>query len=306
MTEEVFAAIDLGSNSFRILVANYQQGKFEKVAKFRERVQMARGLDSQGEIKPAYWHKGIASIFQFAEILKKYRPRYVRAVATNVFRKAQNAKAWIQEASKILEYPIEIISGEEEANLIYLGISRSILVPYQQLMVVDIGGGSTEVVIGTAESPLIAKSCDMGCISYQQRFFVGTEILENQFTQAIRAAKQELAKSISLNDPRVWWNLCLGSSGTVSTCYELLQRLDISSDEIKLSDLRRVQEKLLQLKYIKKFSQLGLSVDRKDIFASGLAILIAIFEYFSLETLQYSKAAIREGILWDFISKNPA
>ncbi len=299
MRNELYAAIDLGSNSFRLIIAKCRGEGFDVLINARERVQMAKGLDMARNIDAVYWQRGLAACQIFSVLLKSYRPVQVRIVATNVFRVANNARAWVKDAEKILENKIEIISGKKEAELIYRGAVADMACPQKKLFVVDIGGGSTEFSIGCQDNIEDLASCSMGCITYHQKYFRDQDITEKQFAQAIHAAKKMLAKTKIGDSHR--WDVCLGSSGTIGACYFLLQKLERADDAITLAGLNYLRQALLELKFHDQLPKLGLSADRKEIFPSGLAILIAIFEAFAIEQMFFTRATIREGVLWEMV-----
>lgn len=296
----MIAAIDLGSNSFRLVIAKRDGEQFSIMINARERVQMARGLDDDNNITNIYWQRGLAAIQVFATLLKAFAVSEVRVVATNVFRVANNARDWVAAAEIILRHPIEIISGKVEAELIYIGAAHDADTENLRVLVTDIGGGSTEFAIGVAAELNHVTSCSMGCINYQKRFFQDSTLSLSQFKSANDAAKKMIEKSIEFdkND----WDKALGCSGTIGACHFLLDHLEGGVEMITLDGLYSLLECLLKLEDYDKLPLLGLSLDRKEIFPSGLAILIAIFEILGIKEMAFCKATVREGVLWSLIN----
>ncbi len=233
-----------------------------------------------------------------AESLKGFEPDSVRIVATHTLRRARNARDFINAAKDILPYPIEVISGVEEARLIYSGVAHTNHADGQQL-VIDIGGGSTEFVIGEGFTPLLCRSLQMGCVSYTKRFFSDGELKAKAFDRAITAAQQEL-ELIDNKYRRLGWVQCIGTSGTIRSLFTLCQQDRPNGHDIPvtLKSLRNLMKQFISAGHIDKLSYPDLSEDRRVVIAGGLAILIAVFKALEIEGLVYSPAALREGVLY--------
>lgn len=233
-----------------------------------------------------------------AESLRGFEPDSVRIVATHTLRKAVNARDFINQAKEILPYPVEVISGVEEARLIYSGVAHTNHADGQQL-VVDIGGGSTEFVIGKGFKPLLCRSLQMGCVSYTKRFFPDGELKGKAFERAITAAAQEL-EMIDGKYRRLGWVQCIGTSGTIRSLFNLCQQDNTIGHDIPvtLKSLRNLMKEFINAGHVDKLSYPNLSDDRRVVIAGGLAILIAVFKALDIDGLTYSPAALREGVLY--------
>lgn len=300
------AAIDLGSNSFHLLVANYQDGQLQVVAKLGEKVQLAAGLDDDGMLSEDAMQRALACLAQFAPFIEDIAPRHLRVVGTNALRAAHNSQALIERAEALLGHEIEIIAGREEARLIYLGAAHALADVHGKRLIVDIGGGSTELIIGENFEPLALESLHMGCVVYTQRFFVDGEITEQRFRRAELAALSELA-NIRRHYLALGWADPVGSSGTIKAVAAVLAANGDSPDELIHRDgLQALRKQLIKCKQLDKVALQGLKEDRAKVFPAGVAILCAIFEAFDLTSMRYSDGALREGVLYDLAGRNTA
>ncbi|MEW9799066.1 exopolyphosphatase [Alteromonas sp. CYL-A6] len=292
------AALDIGSNSFHLVVARIMAGSVQILHRVKQKVRLAEGLDDNDILSDEAIERGLRTLAVVAESLKGFEPDSVRIVATHTLRKARNARDFIRAARNILPYPIEIISGNEEARLIYSGVAHTTHTEGQQL-VVDIGGGSTEFVIGEGFTPLLCRSLQMGCVSYTQRFFADGKLTARLFSKAITAAEQEL-ELIESKYRQLGWVQCIGTSGTIRALYMLAQTTNDGSHEIPvtLKHLKALQKQFVEAGHIDKLDTTTISEDRLPVIAAGLAILIAIFKALRIEGLTYSSAALREGVLY--------
>lgn len=292
------AALDMGSNSFHLVVARINAGSVQILHRVKQKVRLAEGLDNDDVLSQEAIDRGLQTLRIVAESLKGFEPDSVRIVATHTLRKAKNAKDFIHAAKDILPYPIEVISGTEEARLIYSGVAHTSHAEGQQL-VVDIGGGSTEFVIGEGLSPLICRSLQMGCVSYTQRFFADGKLTAKAFKKAITAAEQEL-ELIEDKYRRLGWQQCIGTSGTIRTLCLLAQPESATNTEtpLTLKALNQLTRQFIDAGHIDKLTMPVLSPDRKVVIAAGLAVLTAIFKALRIDSLQYSPAALREGVLY--------
>ena len=223
-SHDILAALDLGSNSFHLVVAKRTDSGFRIVDKHKETVRLASGLDVHGSLKKESIKNAINCISRLSERIRDLPTRGVRIVGTNTLRKAKNSEAFIIEAEKIIGHPIDIISGTEEARLIYLGVTKDIGFVDSKTLVIDIGGGSTEIIIGKNSEPLMLSSLHMGCISQTLKFFQAGNLDIEVFNQAMVAVAQEL-EPISLSYRDYGWNKVLGSSGTIISIYEILEKI---------------------------------------------------------------------------------
>ncbi|MGL4861029.1 MAG: exopolyphosphatase [Enterobacteriaceae bacterium] len=291
------AAIDLGSNSFHMIVARIINGSIQVLSRVKQRVQLAEGLDSKNHLSEEAMARGLNCLAMFAERLQGFMPQQVRIVATYTLRESANSPLFLKRAAAIIPYPIEIIAGQEEARLIYMGVAHTHPEKGQKL-VIDIGGGSTELVIGNGFNPILAESRRMGCVSFAKHFFPEGQISEARFQQACIAASQKL-EGIAWQFRQYGWQIALGASGTIKAACAVLQELGEKEDGITPERLQLLISKSLKFKNCRQINLPGLSDDRRDIFAPGLAILRALFDALHIKALYLSEGALREGVLYE-------
>jgi len=296
------AAVDLGSNSFRLQFAKVVDGHLIFHDSLREQVKLGAGLNSDKTLTQEAQQRAIACLERFSERLRGLPIAAVRAVATNTFRVAKNADQFLPRAEKALGFPIEIIAGREEARMIFLGVSHS-LPPTEHLrLVVDIGGGSTEFIIGKALQPRAMESLFMGCVSYTLRFFPEQKLDEKYFIKAQLAAATEL-QNIAHHFAAPAWQEAIGSSGTARTLGEVLRLYGLSDGAITLDGLSTLRQMLVKCKHINKVDLLGVSADRASVLPGGLAIMMAIFESLKITRMRVSESALREGVLYELLGR---
>ncbi|USD65767.1 exopolyphosphatase [Vibrio sp. SCSIO 43136] len=296
-THRDIAAIDLGSNSFHMVVAKVVGPDLQLVSRHKQRVRLASGLDKHGNLDHAAMQRGLDCLAMFAERLQGFEPESVRIAATHTLRQAQNAHLFVQRAQEVLPYPIEIISGLEEGRLIYVGVAHT-QPESDKKLVIDIGGGSTEMIIGCGFEPKLVNSKQMGCVSFTNKYFVNGKLSERNFAKAELAAEQKL-ESLERSYRKAGWDAALGSSGTIKAIREVLIGLGYEDGLITLKRLRALIEELCQFKSIDDIELAGLAEERKPVFAAGVAILTAIVETLKIESLQFSAGALREGLLYE-------
>lgn len=300
------AAIDLGSNSFHLLVANYQHERLQVVARLGEKVQLAAGLDDDGMLSEAAMQRALDCLGRFAPFLTDITDANLRIVGTNALRDAHNSQTFIERAEAQLGHAIEIIAGREEARLIYLGAAHA-LAENGRRLIVDIGGGSTEFIIGEEFEPKALESLRMGCVTFSRRFFPDGELNEKRMRRAELAALSELA-NIQRPYQRLGWDDPVGSSGTIKAAATVLHAHGDTPHEgvITRSGLKKLRERLLKCKHLDKVELDGLKPDRAKVFPAGVAILGAIFEAFDLDQMRFADGALREGVLYDMAGRNSA
>lgn len=293
------AALDIGSNSFHLVVARIVAGSVQILHKVKQKVRLADGLDADNTLSQEAMHRGLNTLQVIAESLQGFEPDSVRIVATYTLRKARNAQDFINAARLILPYPIEVISGNEEARLIYSGVAHTIHGEGRRL-VVDIGGGSTEFAIGEGYDTRLLRSLQMGCVSYTQRFFKNGELKPKAFDKAITAAQQEL-EMIDAKYNRLGWQHCIGTSGTARMLVNLAQTQCNRAEDGKLTlhNLQCLIKASCEAEHIDNVKFDGLSDDRKPVFAAGLAIMTAIFKSLKIEDMEFTPAALREGVIYE-------
>lgn len=296
------AAVDLGSNSFHMIVAAVSDGNLQIVDRIKEMVRLAAGLDAQNRISPEVSKRALACLNRFSQRLRDLPRGAVRIVGTNTLRKAHNSDKFISKAEAILGHPIEIISGQEEARLIYLGVSHSLEDDGDQRLVMDIGGGSTEYIIGQHFNPEQMESLFMGCVSFSQQFFKNGSLSEARMRKAEIAALQELS-SIREQYKATGWDTAIGASGSIISIHDVIIAKGWSSYGITSEALKKLRQEVIAAGHIDKLSLPALSEDRKPVFAGGLAILCATFESLDIELLRVSNGAVREGLLYDHLGR---
>ncbi|WP_299015672.1 exopolyphosphatase [uncultured Photobacterium sp.] len=291
------AAIDIGSNSFHMVVARIVGQSLQIISRHKQRVHLASGLDIHQNLDQAAIQRGLNCLAMFAERLQGFEPENVRIAATYTLRQAQNAHVFLKRAECLLPYPIEIIPGTEEARLIYLGVAHT-QPENDRKLVVDIGGGSTELVIGEKFDTHLAYSKHMGCVSYNQYYFVKDKINAKNMAAATLAAEQKM-ESIASQYRKKGWKYAVGSSGTIKAIREVLIGMGHSDGIITSKRLNQLTDKILSYKTAKDLEFQGLSDDRKPVFAAGVAILSAVFSSLKIEQMSYSDGALREGLLYE-------
>jgi exopolyphosphatase/guanosine-5'-triphosphate,3'-diphosphate pyrophosphatase len=297
-----FAAIDLGSNSFHMIVAREDAGRIQIVDRMREMVRLAEGLDEGNRISPEAMERGIACLERFGERVKGLPASNVRVVGTNTLRLAANGGQFIYRAQRALGHEVDVIAGHEEARLIYLGVCHALEDDNAWRLVFDIGGGSTEVILGRHFQPSEMDSLHMGCVSLSQRFFADGRIDENSLRRAELAALQEFEPIVELYRRR-GWDTAIGSSGTVTAVRDIVHELGLASEGIPRTSLAPLREAMVSAGSIDALDLKGLQRQRAPVFPGGYAVLSAAFEAFGLEHMRVAKGALREGCLHDLLGR---
>ncbi|WP_435926925.1 exopolyphosphatase [Dryocola sp. BD613] len=292
-----YAAIDLGSNSFHMVIARVVDGALQPIGRIKQRIHLADGLDEINHLSDEAMERGLSCLALFAGRLQGFTAANIRIVGTHTLRQAVNALDFLKRASKVIPYPIEIISGQEEARLIFMGVEHTQPERGRKL-VVDIGGGSTEMVIGENFEPTLVESRRMGCVSFAKTFFSDGEISAAQFNRACIAALQKL-ESLAPQYRTHGWDVALGTSGSIKAIHEVLMAMGEKEGIITLPRLHMLRDKVLEYKKVSSLSLPGLSEDRVPVFIPGLAILIGVFTALSIKALRYSDCALREGVLYE-------
>lgn len=296
------AAVDLGSNSFRLQLARVVDDHLIFHDSLREVVRLGAGLSDDKTLSDEALNRAIECLNRFGERLRGLPPQAVRAVATNTFRVAKNAPQLLKAAQEALGFPIEIIAGREEARMIFVGVSHSLPKAEHKRLVIDIGGGSTEFIIGEGLEPLEMESLYMGCVSYSLKYFPDGKITEEAFERAQIAAATEI-QTISKNFKSKHWQEAVGSSGTARTLGEVLRLNGLTDGAVTLEGLYQLRQQLIGSKEVKKIQLQGLSVDRSSVISGGLAIMIAAFEGLSIDKLTVANSALREGVLYELLGR---
>ncbi|MDI4634172.1 Ppx/GppA family phosphatase [Pelomonas sp. V22] len=307
-TSQVLAAIDMGSNSFRLEIARLEGGQYKRQQYLKETVRLGGGLDAEGQLSEEAMQRGLACLARFAAALQGFAPECVRAVATQTLREARNRDAFLARAEQALGFPIEVISGREEARLIFAGVAR--LQPSEATrLVIDIGGRSTEMILGRGRKPLKAESFQIGSVSLSMRFFPTGAFTAEAFRAAQIAAGAELEeafKQFSRQHSKPAWAEALGSSGTVGAVSQLLAGSGITDGTVTTEALRWCIEQCLAAGHMDKLALPGLKEDRRAVVAGGLCILYTLLTQFGIEALKPAKGALRQGVVFDLAERlNP-
>jgi exopolyphosphatase/guanosine-5'-triphosphate,3'-diphosphate pyrophosphatase len=296
------AAIDLGSNSFHMVLGRVVGEKAVITDQLKEMVQLGAGLDKARLLSDASQQRALACIERFAQRASSLPGENVRAVGTNTLRVARNGERFLERAKQALGHPIEIISGVEEARLIYSGVMSDRAAKDERLLVVDIGGGSTELIIGEGAKPLDLESLYMGSITMMQQHFDDGKLNAKRFRRAEVTAMQELER-VQGRFRRLGWRASVGASGTVRAVARVVRDNGWSKDGITRDSLRKLRDAMVDAGSLERLSFKGLSPSRASVFPGGLAILLAIFESLDVEAMQVSKSALREGLLNDLLGR---
>lgn len=301
-TKHTAAAVDLGSNSFHMIVAEVDGGRLKVIDKMREMVRLAGGLDETGRLRDDVALRAIECLRRFGQRLRGMPVGSVRAVGTNTLRKARNSAAFIARAEEALGHPIDVIAGHEEARLIYLGVSHSLEDDNRRRLVVDIGGGSTELILGRQFDPQQLESLHMGCVGISARYFPEGRVSAEEMRAAEIAALQEL-EAVAEVFRQKGWDTSIGASGTVLAIAEAVQGSGWCKDGITAAALKKLSKALVAAGSMAKADIVGVTAERAPVFPGGVAILSAIFEALGIEHLHCASGALREGLIFDHIGR---
>lgn len=295
---EVYAALDLGSNSFHLLLARFERGKLVVIDRLKESVRIGAGLQPDGTLSEASANEAIAALGRLGERLRNLPAAQVRVVGTNTLRAAKNRDEFLIRAEAALGVPINVISGVEEARLIYQGVARDFTPGDNTRLVVDIGGGSTEFVLGGAK-PQQLESLYMGCVSFSRQFFSDGKLTRSNYDSAVLAARRELQSIASRFSVRNW-DEAVGSSGTVRAIERVLDATGLIRHHVITADgLDALAEAVIAAQQVSELQLPGLDDERRPVFAGGLAILHGAFQELGIDAMHVSMYAIREGIIYD-------
>lgn len=298
------AAVDLGSNSFRLEIGRVVDGQILRVDYLKEAVRQGGDLDEDRNLKPQAFERGLKCLARFGERLKGFPVEHVRAVATQTLREAANSEDFIKQAQKVLGYPIEIISGVEEARLIYQGVSRMLPQSDEKRLVIDIGGRSTEFILGQHFKANVTESLRLGSVGWSQKYFADGQFSERNFERAEIAAESiiDMIASRYVGQSEVAY----GASGTVGAVADVLAGADFAPDRIERAQLEWLKQTLIKAKTPDRLNMEGLKDDRRAVIGGGLAILTAVFDTLQIDTLMVANGALRHGVLYDMLSSDHA
>lgn len=297
------AALDLGSNSFHMIVARAQGHRLMVLDRVKDMVRLAAGLDPGNRLSATVMERGVACLGRMAQRIRDLPDHQVRVVGTNTLRKADNGDEFVARAQAVLGHEVEIISGREEARLIYLGVSHSLEDNCDQRLVVDIGGGSTELVLGRQFQPRIMDSLYMGCVSMSEHFFPDGRITGPAMEAASLAALHELEPLLKRYRHH-GWQVAIGASGTILAIQAVIAAQGWGDEAISHEAIHKLKHKLVRLGDANKLNLPGLPSQRAPVFPGGVAILGAIFDSLELNQMRTSTGALREGLLWDLLGRH--
>lgn len=303
---DLLAAVDLGSNSFHIVVAQCVLGQLRVVDRLRETVRMAEGLNALGGLAPAVRERALASLSRFGQRIANIPPRHVRVVATNTVRQLRSPDSFLVPAEAALGHTIDVISGREEARLVYLGVAHE-QPPQegQKRLVIDIGGGSTECIIGRGFEPLERESLQVGCIASTRRFFDGGKLSRKRWNSALTEISAQM-QQFAATYRQLGWDEAIGTSGTHKAIGNICVAMKLTKGSITAEAIAQIRDRLLQAESIGSIDLPSLSDDRRPIIAGGVLVLEALFATLGIDRLQVSKAALREGVLYDLLGRGGA
>jgi exopolyphosphatase/guanosine-5'-triphosphate,3'-diphosphate pyrophosphatase len=299
---EVMAAVDLGSNSFHMVVSRNQHGEPSIVDRLREMVRLASGLDEKGVLDAASQERALACLRRFGQRLRDMRADQVRVVGTNTLRRAANGDAFLAKAEEALGHPVEVISGIEEARLIYLGVSHHTDSQDGANLVVDIGGGSTELIIGEGYEPQHLESLYVGCVGVSQAHFADGKFSAKRFERARLAVRLEL-RPVAAAFRRRGWKRAIGSSGTIRAARDVAQELKLADGGVSIEAVEAIIEAMIDARRVEDLRLAGLGAERAPVFAGGIAILAEVMSTLKVERLDISTGALREGLLYDMLGR---
>jgi exopolyphosphatase/guanosine-5'-triphosphate,3'-diphosphate pyrophosphatase len=299
---ETVAAVDLGSNSFHMIVCSLTDGKLQTIDRLKEMVRLASGLDKKYNLDIATQNRALECLQRFGQRIRNFPPGSVRAVGTSTLRTAKNAEQFLAKAEKALNQPIDIISGIEEARLIYLGVSHSLGSNANLRFVMDIGGGSTEYIIGQDATPKKKESLPMGCVSVSNAFFKNGRLSKIAMTQAVLFAAQQL-EPFEKKFQRKNWDEAIGASGTLRAIDKVLMVKNWSNNGITLEGLEQLIAHINHCDHVSELDLPELDPERLPVFPGGVAILYATFKSLGIEQMTVSDGALREGLIQDLLGR---
>lgn len=298
----LLAAIDLGSNSFRLEICRFNNGLFQRYEYLKEAVRQGSGLDADRNLSIASMEKGWECLARFAEKLSGFDRSQVRAVATQTLREARNAKLFLDKAHQILGFPIEVVSGREEARLIYQGVAHLLPPSDERRLVIDIGGRSTEFIIGQNKNALQLESYRLGSVAASMKYFSNGEFTLAAFQKAEVAAKAVLDEALPIFGKDAW-DIAYGSSGTVSAVSEALTQAGWPADRVTKEGIDWLKAQLIRIGHVDKLKLDGLKEERKTVIGGGISVLSALLDLFSIEELMVTPGALRHGVLYDLLDR---
>ena len=299
---DLLAAVDLGSNSFHLVVARHVLGQLRVVDRLKETVRMANGLDGRGGLSKEVMQRSLDALARLGQRVRTLPGHRVRAIATNTVRQLKNPQSFLIPGETALGHSIEVVSGREEARLIYLGVAQGHPPSRKRRLVMDIGGGSTEFIIGQGFSALERESLQMGCIASTRRFFANGKLSHKRWREALTGVSAEFQQFATAFRARGWQET-LGSSGTIKAVGEVLAAMKLTRGSITPSALAELRDQMLKADSIDEIKLPGLNDERRPVIAGGVLVLEAAFNELGLMRMQVAETAMREGVLYDMLGR---
>lgn len=302
-SQTTVAAVDLGSNSFHMVVARLDEGRLQIIDRLREPVRLGEGLTADKHLAPEVAQRALDCLARFGQRLKPLPPALVRVVGTNTLRQVDDGGAFLHAAEQALGHEIDVIAGREEARLIYAGVAHGLPAGDERRLVVDIGGGSTEVILGRGMDPIERESLFMGCVSMTRAFFADGNVSERTMKQAITSAGIEV-HPLRNRYRGLGWDQAVGSSGTIKSIGKVVQAAGWCERGISRAALAKLRKTLIKAGHVDKLKLDGLSDDRRPVIAGGVAVLSAIFDGLKIDHMAVSEEALREGLLYEILGQS--
>ena len=294
------AAVDLGSNSFRLEIGHVDHGQYLRSEYLKETVRQGAGLDENRNLTPAAIQRGLECLARFGERLAGFKSTEVRAVATQTLREARNRDEFLSQANKVLGFPIDVISGREEARLIYQGVAQLLVPSNERRLVLDIGGRSTELILGQGVEPTVMESYRVGSIAWSTRYFPQGQFTANAFKMAEIAAKAVLDEALNTLQKDTW-DVAYGSAGTVGAVGDVLAAAGWPAGSVSREGLDWMLQTLLQAHSADRLHMAGMKDDRRPIIGGGLSILRAVFDLLQIDHLKLANGGLRHGLICDLM-----
>ena len=303
--ESQLAAVDLGSNSFRLEIAKYVGGHIEPLDSLRETVRLGGGMSKDKALSLDSMARGWACLERFAERIRGFDSHQVRVVATQTLREASNRDVFISTAKRILGHDVEVIAGQEEARLIFQGVQAALPDFRERRLVIDIGGRSTEIIIGSEKKALTLASFNVGSVSWSGKYFPAGILNRTHFDHAIVAAEAIFEEAVARFSASQW-DTAYGASGTVGAVANMLKAAGLATDGITRDDLHWLINQLCKARHFDEINLQGLKDERKSVIAGGISALYAAMNIFEIDTLHPTRGALRHGVLAEIVNRETA
>ena len=298
----LLAAVDLGSNSYRLEIGRYDHGQIHRTEYIKETVRQGNGLDAARNLTPEAMQRGWDCLARFAERLAGFRRAQVRAVATQTLREARNRDEFLVKARQILGFPIDVISGREEARLIYQGVAHLLPQSDERRLVVDIGGRSTELILGKQFDAEVMESYRVGSVAWSMKYFPQGQFTTQAFESAEVAAQAVLDEALNAY-PQGSWDVAYGSSGTIGAVADVLGAAGGTPGAITRDGLDWLRQQLLDARSADRVKLDGLKDDRRPVIGGGVSVLRAVFDLLGIEEMAAAQGALRHGVLYDLLDR---